>query len=134
MTSPVQTPRERAAIRALAPIYAHFGKPAQLIPLQGATLTVRPKFRVIEAEEGMDGSKIEARIKGYSATIRTSELGELSDLAAMIGGRLELQDGHTFDGYEAFSINAEPLAWGREGTQRLFSLSAAPDIDEADLA
>ena len=126
------TPRAKAAARGLGAIYGFYGAAATLTPLQGPAVTIRAIMRVHDREEGLDGQAIETQIKGYAAQVRRSDLGGVA-IDALHGALLELT-GDTFEGYDAFSIDAVPRSYGREGLQVLFSLSAAPALDDADLA
>ena len=135
MTTPAPTPRQRAAARALDSVYRHFGLPAQLVLIAASGLVTVPviaKLRVSEAEESVDGAKIEAQVKGYACQIRTADLADVT--VPYLRGRLELLAGHSFDGFDAFAIGGEPRSLGRDGLQKLFKLSAAPDIAVEDQA
>ena len=122
------TPRVRAVNKHLARLYALTGMKAELIQTNLTTTPVTVIMRVHEMEEGVDGTVIEAVIKGYAAQIRTVEIEGLT--GPFMGGRIELADDKTFDGHNAFYMDAEPFTHGREGAQRLIKLSAAPDLDE----
>ena len=125
------TARDRAVARHLGVLYGHSGFAADLIQPDLTTTQLTVIMRVSEAEEGVDGASVEARIKGYGCQIQTTDLTGLT--GPFTGSRLELADDRTFDGHTAFDVDADPLSFGRGGHQRLLKLSAAPDVADADL-
>ena len=76
------------------------------------------KFDVIDAEENIEGARIETDIKGYRVRFRTWHLPD--GFAFEKGGRLHLRE--AFDGYCDFIIDAMPRSFNRGGYQIVMPL------------
>ena len=135
MTTP--TFRERSAARGLTAIYKRYGTPSALtLDGHAALPSVLPILEVRDAEEGLEGQKIEAVIAGYTARFRTSDIPAAmrADLLAWRGGVIDLNDGRTFGEFARFRIDEDPRKFGRDGQQLIVkitgvALSAAESWD-----
>lgn len=123
MSRPAANRAEAARFRSLDSIFRVNGHAATL-RLSGTQLTNQTVLMgVHEIEEDIQGSQIEAAMKGFRMRLRLHHLPD--GLRPTLGDTVELV--HPFEGHRHFHIDGAGRSFNRSGLQIIVSLSVADD-------
>lgn len=122
--------RDQNTQRLLDETYGYFGRQLSYLRGESELFSVIGRITVNDAEQGLEGQKIEVDLKGFNLRLRRHTVPD--GFAPALGDRVTLET--PFEGYTVFNVDGGGHSFGRGGDQVLAGLTpvsssalAAPD-------